>query len=287
MKHIGFIDYYLDEWHANNYPAWIRENAATVGRNLDVSYAFADIERTDRLSTAKWCEEQKVTALSSIEELIEKSDYIVVLSPDNAEQHERLSRLALMSGKPVYIDKTFSPDLASGIRMFELAERYSTPLFSSSALRFSKELKDYPDKKINHSTIEYIAIMGPGTYETYSVHQLEMIALLMNTGASRIKSFGSNNGNHFIIEYEDGRKASLLQMTDAPFQVSMQLKNGEGVFINQCSDIFPRFVNGVLDFFESGKAPVPKEQTLEIMAIREAGIKAQKSYDTWINVEKF
>ena len=22
---IGFIDYFLDEWHANNYPQWIKE----------------------------------------------------------------------------------------------------------------------------------------------------------------------------------------------------------------------------------------------------------------------
>lgn len=27
MKKIGFIDYFLDEWHANNYPDWIRETA--------------------------------------------------------------------------------------------------------------------------------------------------------------------------------------------------------------------------------------------------------------------
>ena len=25
MKKIGFIDYYLDEWHANNYPRMIAE----------------------------------------------------------------------------------------------------------------------------------------------------------------------------------------------------------------------------------------------------------------------
>lgn len=25
MKKIGFIDYYLSEWHANNYPIWIKE----------------------------------------------------------------------------------------------------------------------------------------------------------------------------------------------------------------------------------------------------------------------
>ncbi|MCF6175148.1 MAG: hypothetical protein L3J71_05240 [Victivallaceae bacterium] len=27
MKKIGFIDYHIDEWHANNYPKWIRESS--------------------------------------------------------------------------------------------------------------------------------------------------------------------------------------------------------------------------------------------------------------------
>ena len=25
MKSIGFIDFYLSEWHANNYPIWLSE----------------------------------------------------------------------------------------------------------------------------------------------------------------------------------------------------------------------------------------------------------------------
>lgn len=25
MKKIGFVDYFLDEWHANNYPVWIAD----------------------------------------------------------------------------------------------------------------------------------------------------------------------------------------------------------------------------------------------------------------------
>ena len=24
MKKIGFVDYYISEWHANNYPGWIK-----------------------------------------------------------------------------------------------------------------------------------------------------------------------------------------------------------------------------------------------------------------------
>ena len=37
----------------------------------------------------------------------------------------------------------------------------------------------------------------------------------------------------------------------------------------------------------SGKSPVPKEETLEIMAIIEAGYKALANYDTWIEIEKY
>ena len=31
MKHIGFVDYYISEWHANNYPAWFKEAAEKLG----------------------------------------------------------------------------------------------------------------------------------------------------------------------------------------------------------------------------------------------------------------
>ena len=34
MKKIGFVDYYLSEWHANNYPAWIEEACANAENQL-------------------------------------------------------------------------------------------------------------------------------------------------------------------------------------------------------------------------------------------------------------
>ena len=34
MKTIGFVDYYISEWHANNYPAWIKQ----VCEELHLSY---------------------------------------------------------------------------------------------------------------------------------------------------------------------------------------------------------------------------------------------------------
>ena len=31
MKKIGFVDYYISEWHANNYPLWIKEACEKAG----------------------------------------------------------------------------------------------------------------------------------------------------------------------------------------------------------------------------------------------------------------
>src|SRR5690625_2397159 len=120
VKKIGFIDYYLDEWHANHYPEWIRKNAEENDRKIEVAYAWADKDLEGGLTTKEWCEKYQVQQMESLEELVEKSDYLIVFSPDHPEHHERLGELALQSGKPVYMDKTFSPDLEAGKRMFAL-----------------------------------------------------------------------------------------------------------------------------------------------------------------------
>ena len=286
MKKIGFIDFFLDEWHANNYPAWIRDDVAASGRDMDVAYAWADTSRPGELTTAEWCKKFNVEMLGSMEELVEKSDYLIVLTPDYTEHKERLSRIPLMSGKPVYVDKTFSPDLKTGVGMFELAAQFRTPMFSSSALRFTKELAGYPDDKVNRESLEFLATLGPGTYQNYSVHQLEMIVLLMGPGATRVKSLSSEHGRLLVAEYPDGRRASMTQIQAAPFQLTMQLKDGKGVFIPDCSDIFTRMIHAMLDFFEGGPSPAPKEETLAIMALIEAGRKALGSYDSWVKVEQ-
>lgn len=136
MKKIGFIDYFLDEWHAEKYPGWI--DKASSGR-MQVAYAYGKTNLDGKLSNAEWSQRKGIQLLDSIEEVVEQSDYLVVLSPDHPEYHEELAQLALQSGKPTYIDKTFAPDRAAALRMFELAEKHRTPMYSTSALRFAAE----------------------------------------------------------------------------------------------------------------------------------------------------
>lgn len=278
MKKVGFIDYYLDEWHANNYPAWIKEAS---GGEMEVAYAWGMIPSPHSGKTSlEWCQEYGVACCDSVEELIEKSDYLVVLSPDNCEMHEQLCRLPLASGKPTYIDKTFSPDLASGKRIFAMADAGKTPCYSTSALRFAEEYG-----KVNRSDVLAINCWGPSNYEIYSIHQLEPLMMLMGVPAEKVMYVDTENWYQLLVEFTDGRRGSISgYRTGSPFMMNVAGKESSQV-VNVTSDFFQAFIVALVEFFRTGVAEVSHEETLRIMAVREAGQKAQRCPGQWVEVE--
>jgi len=278
MKKIGFIDYYLDEWHANNYPQMIKEHSN--GR-YEVSYAYGKIDNANGITNKEWAEKFNVELLSSIEEVIEKSDMLIVLSPDNPEMHEELCDLPLKSGKLVYVDKTFAPDKKTAIKIFENAEAHNTPCYSSSALRFSAELKD-----IDKSEIYKIYSQGPGTFEIYSIHQIEPIVSLMECMAKRVMALSDEEHPSFLIEFEDGRLVQFLQRVHETegFEIDVIKKDNTAKRYAIKSDFFGLFIDSLIEFFDSGKVPVPHNQTICVIALREACKKALSSKYTWIEV---
>jgi len=278
MKKIGFIDYYLDEWHANNYPKWILDAS---GGEMQVAYAWGMIEppmqgrRTNRV----WADEMGIELLSSIEEIIEKSDLLVVLSPDNCEMHEQLCQLPLRSGKPTYVDKTFAPDGETARRIFAIAEQSGTPCYSSSALRFAEEYQPYLGR-----SYDAIAAWGPGNFETYSIHQLEPIMMLMKAKAEQVMYMPARDTYTLLIRFEGGRTASLTGlMNGSPFALNLASEQGNK-FLLQQSDTFKGFIISLVHFFNTCEIPVSHEETIAIMDIRGAGLKAIGQPFTWISI---
>ena len=82
MKKIGFIDFYLSEWHANNYPGWIKESCEKTGKEFTVAYAWAELDQSpsDGMTSAEWCRKFGCELCGSIEEVCEKSDYIICMT---------------------------------------------------------------------------------------------------------------------------------------------------------------------------------------------------------------
>jgi len=276
---IGFIDYFLDEWHANNYPAWIKE--ASKGE-MEVAFAYAKIDSPHGgMTTDEWCEKYGIERCHTIEELVEKSDALVVLSPDNCEMHEELCQIPLRSKKPTYVDKTFAPDLATARRIFEIAEQSGTPCYTTSALRYAAEYR-----VVDKSCVEAASLWGGGSFETYSIHQLEPLVMLMNAQAKRVMYLPGNGWLTLNIEFEDGRYGTITQFENwSPFVSNICTSKGCHL-LNIESDFFHEFILELIAFFKTGSEKVPHRETLMIMALREAGIKAQKQPAEWVSVER-
>lgn len=277
LKKIGFIDYYLDEWHAEKYPEWIE---IASGGTMKVTCAYGKIDAPNRRSNSQWCEDKGIELRSSIEEVIQESDYLIVLSPDNPEFHEELSQLPLRSGKPTYIDKTFAPDRETAIALFELAREYGTPLYSSSALRFASEYID-----TERSGIETICSVGSGSFANYMIHQIEPIVSLMGIEATRLKYIGTTNTPALLIEFSNGRQATINHFgPECPFTLTLNYESGQAKVLKPESNYFGSFIARMIQFFESGDPVVDSAETIAIITIIEYGLKAAETPHQWIEL---
>ena len=278
MKKIGFIEYYLNEGHAIAYPDLIKKYGE--GR-YEVAYAYAHIESpAGGMTNAEWAEKNGVTLCDTIEEVIEKSDVLMVLSPDNPEMHEFLCDLPLKSGKLVYVDKTCAPDKATAERIFAVADAHGTKCYSSSALRFATELGE-----IDKSKIFKIYSEGQPPFDIYSIHQIEPVVILMNTPAKRVMATGDIKHPAFTIEFADGRLAQIYQAGWLGFRITLVDEDNQGKVIPIQSPFFDLFIQELIDFFDTGIIKAPHEDTLEVIAIREAAEKACHTPFTWVDVK--
>ena len=279
MKKIGFIDLYLDEWHANNYPAWFRESALWNGFEL----AGAWEKRPGERPLDVWCKEMDIPAYTSMEKLLEDCDAFCVLAPSNPEVHEMLAELPLKSGKCVYIDKPFAPDKAAAERMFALADQYGTKMFSSSALRFGSEIAAVR-KAIAPADVNVMTTTGGGrSFEEYAIHQAEMIVSVMGTGIDAVMQCGAGKTQHCVVRYQDGRRAAMTLNPHSPFTVAVYTQDKVDS-ITTMGDFFPNLLASILDFFADGNLPVDRKETIEIAALLRTAIDAQKTPDQWVKL---
>ena len=279
-KKIGFIDLFIDEWHANNYPKWIRESA--LGSEFDVALAWEKYTPAGKKELKAWCAEQNVTPASSIEEVVEKCDCICVLAPSNPEVHEELAELPLKSGKPVYVDKPFAPNRAAAERMFELSAKYNSPLMSSSALRYGDELIELQQKNIGPVFVSTCG--GGGNFPEYAIHQIEMIVSLLGTGAKELQVCGDDKRLTVAMRYDDGRLANMNYSAFWGFNLNAAAEGEAVAQLNTMSNIFPNLLQKILEFYKSGENPIPVAETIEIASILDAVVKGMGSYGSWIKI---
>ena len=279
MKKIGFVDFYISEWHANNYPAWIRDAAQKLGLEYEVAYAWAekDISDFDGKTTDEWCAAFGVQKCDTITELCEKSDCIMILAPSNPETHLGYAREVLKYGKRTYIDKTFAPDFETAKKIFDLGKEYHAPFFSSSALRYSAALADLKNPK------SVTTFGGGSNFEEYIVHQAEMVIASLKRKPLSIRV--EAQGKQYISTVKlDGASATMIYSPELSYAMSSENENGERVYKTSGKGHFPTLIEDILRFFETGEFSFDTNETLDVMKLREAAIKGTLADGQWLDI---
>ncbi|MBR6719647.1 MAG: hypothetical protein IKL74_01910 [Clostridia bacterium] len=276
MKKIGFIDFFLSEWHANNYPAWIKEICAEKGLSYEVAYAYGEKPSVfDHMTTDEWCEKFSVTKCETIEELCEKSDCLLILAPSNPEKHLEYAKKVLPYKKLTYIDKTFAPNLSEAKEIFGLSEKYGTPIFSTSALRYGDEIKDVLAKSI-------ITTGGGSNLPEYIIHQAEMVIKTLGVSPLRVKADCQDKKYIITAEFEEGKKATMIYANPLPFSVCITKEDGSEFYSEMKSPFFKGLISDILNFYETGKQSFCSCETLKVMALRDAALQASEKLNEWI-----
>jgi len=282
MKKIGFIDYYLHNWHSDHYPALIDKYS---DGEMKVCYAYGcDDAPLDggKMSNREWAEKNGIEYCETIDEVVEKSDYLVVLSPNDPDQHLRLCEKPLMSGKPVYIDKTFAPDKETAIKIFDIADKYNTPCFSCSALNFADEYQDLVKERDNILTMR---LSSPNAFEIYSIHMIEPIVKLMAEPAKRVMCVGAMPFPSIVVEFESGRTAQFsTYISGVAMSAIVGFNDGKARTLDIKSPFFDNFIKGMVEFFRTAEMPVPHSQTIDVIGIRTTALKALETPFVWLDI---
>lgn len=277
MKKIGIIDYYLSQYHSNNAQRWVEMANNALGVEYRVCYAYAELDVSpDGVTTDEWCKQRDVIKCESIDEVCEKSDFIMIIAPDNSEKHLEYAKTAFKYGKRTFIDKTFAPDYESAKKIYELGEKYNTKFFSCSSLRFADELQ------LIKGAQNYVIVSDGFKLPVYLVHQVEMMMELVNSKAKRVKMEIQGHQKISRVEFENGKTITAVMDKYAPYYIFYSNEDTTGGFVEIKSPFFANQIRNVVKFFETGEYPFDNEQTLEIMRIIEMLLKASKNQNVWI-----
>jgi len=284
---VGVIGNILDEGHGTYFSIWLNE---VTNGEVQTKYAYALLEKPlkddpfplHKRTSKQWCADYNITLCHSLEEIVDKSDALMVCAPNNSELHEQLCSLPLASGKPVFCDKVFSTTFVSAKRMFELAETHSTPVFSCSATRFIPEIVNIRTEGIRHASCWY------GAYDVHIIHEIEPVMMLMQAKAVRIKNVISEDFIHYIIEFADGRYATMAGyhgIKDIPLLIHVFREDGYETVVNK-GELFHNLIVEISETFKSRTIKINPNETLNIIGVYEAAMESRKMPGEWVEIQQ-
>ena len=249
--------------------------AAFKGGSADLEESSGRVDRYAQEVRTKW----GVEIVPDIPTLLAKVDAVMLTSLDG-RVHLEQARPVIAAHKPLFIDKPLAATLEDAREIARLAKDAGVKWFSSSSLRFGAigASMKFPD-------ITGVSTWGPGPMEPhhyldlswYAVHPIEVLYTLMGPGCASVTRTSGADADVIVGLWKDGRVGTVRAIRPYSDYGAVVYRAKEVVEshpkASAATDYRPLVVE-IVKFFQTGKPPVPNQETLEMFAFMDA---AQKS----------
>ena len=250
--------------------------AAFKGGSSDIPSSASRVEGFTKQLQDKY----GVEIVETIEELCKRVDAVLLESVDGRPHLEQV-RPVIEAGKPVFIDKPLAGSLKDCIAIYKLAREAGVPWFTSSSYRYYDSLTALQKKDVGQvkGAISY----GPAVIEEhhpdlfwYGIHPTEALYTVLGPGCATVVRSSTEDTDVVTGVWKDGKVGTLRGLRNAATPHQVIVFGTKGVAHQEGSGNYAPLVREIMKFFQTGKPPIPPEESIEIYAFMEAADESKR-----------
>ncbi len=215
-----------------------------------------------------------VEIVDSIDQLLERVDG-VLLETNDGRPHLEQALPVLRARKPVFVDKPTAGSLGDVVAIFLAAEKYQTPVFSSSSLRYVAGAQKARAGAVGD--IIGCDAFSPCPLEPthpdlywYGIHGVETLFTVMQTGCETVRRVSTPESDLVVGTWPQGRLGTLRGIRAGAQSYGGRAFGTTGILDTGNYEGYLPLIVHIAEFFRTGQAPVSREETVEIYAFMTA-----------------
>lgn len=292
-------------WHKppedNPDAAGLKVVAAWRGGSPDIEETQVDIQRWEPRLIA-----HGVSIEDSIDAVLQKCDAVIIMTIDG-RAHLQLAEHALKARKPTYIGRPMAASLEDVIAIFELAEKYDTPVFSCSQHRYSPgfvEMRNHPEV----GEVTGCNVFGgcptvdhhPDLF-WHAIHSIETMYTIMGPGAVSVVRTRTDDTELITGVWEDGRIGSYRGIRRGKPKYSATVFGDKGVapagiygYSAPVKGVVPKtrykgyenVATEIAKFFKTGQLSIQPSETIELFGFMEAAHESHRQGGVPVRIDE-
>ena len=289
MLRLGIVD--LDSSHSVEFSrrfnhAGVDREQWVEGAQVVAAWSGGSVMAPERISGFQAeLESIGVGIVDRHEQLLDQIDGVLILSLCG-DCHLERARLFLEARIPTFVDKPFACSVSDAREIVELAHQHQTTLLNSSALRFSREVKDSVLQNQQLGPINGAITYGPAKRATgnpglfhYGIHSVELLFELLGPGCEKVSTVWSADAEVVTGVWADGRigtiRGNRTGVTSYGFVayceggVVPEIVSTRFAYRNLCREI--------VRSFESGQPSVMHKSNLDVVRFVQASLQSEQS----------